>query len=115
MPALMTVLAWIIRGLVFMLVLLFAMKNTDPVTLHFYLGQSLSAPLALVLFLTLCVGALLGLVASLERVVAQRREILALKRELRIRQGDPTRRGPESVARAEPAQPPIPDGHPGIT
>ena len=29
---------------VFVLVLLFAMKNTDPVTLHFYLGQSVSAP-----------------------------------------------------------------------
>jgi uncharacterized integral membrane protein len=113
MPTLMRVLTWIIRGTVFLFILLFAMKNTDPVTLRFYLGQSWTAPLALVLFLTLAFGALLGLVAGLERVMGQRREILALKRELRVRQGDHARK-PEAPAGGAELSRPLPDvPHPG--
>ncbi len=109
MPALVKILTWLIRGFVFLFMLLFAMKNTDPVSLNFYLGHSWSAPLALVLFITLAIGALLGLVAGLERVVAQRREIIALKRELRLRTAEGARRAeplpvPDEVVR------PLPDG-----
>ncbi len=109
MPALVKILTWLIRGFVFLFVLLFAMKNTDPAVLHFYLGHSWTAPLALVLFITLAIGALLGLVAGLERIVAQRREIIALKRELRLRATDGAKRVEAAAAAEEPVRPP-PDG-----
>jgi lipopolysaccharide assembly protein A len=113
-PALMKILTWLIRGFVFLFILLFAMKNTDPVTLQFYLDHAWTAPLALVLFVALAVGVLLGLVAGLERVVAQRREIISLKRELRMRSTEETRRTESNAATDEPVRP-VPDaplGHP---
>lgn len=73
-------LTWVIRVLLFVFILLFAMKNTTPVELQFYFGQSWRAPLALVLFLTLVAGAALGLLAALERIFAQRREIAELRK-----------------------------------
>ena len=109
MPALVRILTWLIRGFVFLFVLLFAMKNTDPLILHFYLGQSWTAPVALVLFIALAIGVLLGLVAGLERIVAQRREILALKRELRLRATDGARRADAAPAPDDTIRP-APDG-----
>lgn len=112
MPALVKILTWLIRGFVFLFVLLFAMKNTDPLILHFYLGQSWTAPVALVLLITLAIGVLLGLVAGLERIVAQRREILALKRELRLRATDGARRADAAAAPGNTIRP-APDGQLG--
>jgi lipopolysaccharide assembly protein A len=107
-PALMKILTWLLRGFVFLFILLFAMKNTDPVTLRFYLEHAWTAPLALILFLALAIGVLLGLAASLERLVAQRREIISLKRELRMRSTDEARRTESSAAADEPVRP-VPD------
>ena len=91
-------LTWVVRGLLFVFILLFAMNNTDPVALKFYFGASWQGPLALVLFLTLVVGAVLGLLAALERIFAQRREILALKAALRARADAPNAQPPAASA-----------------
>jgi lipopolysaccharide assembly protein A len=106
--ALKKILTWFIRGFVFLFILLFAMKNTDPVTLRFYLEHAWTAPLALVLFLALAAGVLLGLAAGLERVVAQRREIISLKRELRMRSTEEARRTESAATTDEPGRP-VPD------
>ena len=76
-------LVWIARITLFILLLGFAVKNSDPVTVQYYFGQEWRAPLVFVLFLSLCVGTALGILASLGRLFRQRREILELKRELR--------------------------------
>ena len=49
----------------FMVALGFALKNAEPVTLHYYLGFAWRAPLVLVLLTTLCVGVLAGILACL--------------------------------------------------
>jgi lipopolysaccharide assembly protein A len=79
------VLAWLLRALLFIALLLFAVKNTDPVTLRFYLDQTWQAPLVLVLLAFFAFGAALGVLACLAKLFAQRRDILALKRELQAR------------------------------
>jgi uncharacterized integral membrane protein len=66
----------------FMVALGFALKNAEPVTLHYYLGFAWRAPLVLVLLATLCVGALAGILACLPLIVRQRRNLLAMQREL---------------------------------
>lgn len=66
----------------FILALGFAIKNTAPVTLHFYLGHDLSAPLSLLVFAFLILGMILGVSAALVVLYRQRREIAFLKREL---------------------------------
>jgi putative membrane protein len=84
-------MAWLLRALLFVALLLFALKNTDPVTLHFYLDQAWQAPLILVILVFFALGAALGVLACLTKLFAQRREILALKKELR---GGPTGEAP---------------------
>jgi uncharacterized integral membrane protein len=79
------VFAWLLRALVFVALLLFALKNTDPVTLRFYLDANWQAPLILVLLAFFALGAAMGVLACLSKLFAQRREILALKREARER------------------------------
>jgi uncharacterized integral membrane protein len=81
----MRYLLWIIKLLLFIVVLTFAVKNTDPVTVRYYLGTEWQAPLILVLLIAFCAGAAVGLITALGRVFRQRREIGGLKRELKSR------------------------------
>jgi putative membrane protein len=61
----------------------FAVKNSESVTLHYYLGLQWTAPLVIMLLVVLVVGIAFGLLACLGLIVRQRRQIGALKRELR--------------------------------
>jgi uncharacterized integral membrane protein len=60
----------------------FAVKNSESVTLHYYLGLEWTAPLVIMLLVVLGLGITLGLLACLGLIVRQRRQISALKREL---------------------------------
>ena len=79
-------LMWIIKALLFLLILSFALVNTDPVTVRYYLGYQWQAPLVLVLLVCLCIGALVGLLVGLFHTMRLRRQVAALKRELRAAQ-----------------------------
>jgi putative membrane protein len=79
----MQYLAWFLKLALFVLVLAFAVKNTDPVTVRYYFGGEWRAPLVFVLLVAFCAGIAMGLFASLTQFIRQRREIAALKRELR--------------------------------
>ncbi len=72
----------LLTGILFFAVLGFAVKNAEPVTLHYYLGLSWSAPLVLVLLATFALGIACGIVACLGLVVRQRRLANAIKQEL---------------------------------
>ena len=76
-------LMWTIKVFLFLLILSFALVNTDPVTVRYYLGYQWQAPLVLVLLVAACIGALVGLLAGLFQALRLRREVAALKRELR--------------------------------
>lgn len=69
----------------FLAALGFAVKNSDPVTLHYYLGMVWQAPLVVVLFVSFALGVVMGVAASFSYLYRQRREILQLKRDLRSR------------------------------
>ena len=79
-------LMWIIKVLLFLLILSFALVNTDPVTVRYYLGYQWNAPLVLVLLVSVCIGALIGLLVGLFHTLRLRRQVAALKRELRAAQ-----------------------------
>ncbi len=76
----MRVLSWAIRLALFALLLAFAAKNTDPVTLRFYFELAWQAPLVALLFAFFAAGAVFGLIAMLGVHLAQRREIARLQR-----------------------------------
>ena len=76
----MTVLTWAIRLIIFSFLVVFAVQNTDPVNLHFLLGQVWQAPLVIVLLAFFSGGAVLGVLSVVGIVYRQRREITRLKR-----------------------------------
>ncbi len=78
----MTALTWAIRLVIFAFLLVFAVQNTDPVSLNFMLGQTWQAPLVIVLLAFFGGGAVLGVLSLLGVIYRQRREISRLKREL---------------------------------
>jgi lipopolysaccharide assembly protein A len=75
-------LTWAVRLVVFVLLLAFAAKNVEPVTLRFYFDLALQAPLVLVLFGFFAAGALFGILALLSALLRQRREIALLRRQM---------------------------------
>ncbi len=69
--------------LLFLLMLGFAIKNSETVTVNYYLGFSWQAPLVLVLLVAFVGGVVAGVFASLGFIFRQKRTILSLKKELR--------------------------------
>ena len=78
----MRILIWMVRVVVVVLLLWFAVKNADPVTLHGYLDSTLTAPMALILLGFFGGGLLLGLLASLMSIFRLKREVRKLNRAL---------------------------------
>ncbi len=97
----MRVLSWAIRFALFVVLLAFAAKNTEPVTLRFYFDLAWQAPLVALLLAFFAAGAVLGLIAMSGTYFAQRREIARLQR------ADSSR--PEFNTRAA-SQPPSAEG-----
>jgi lipopolysaccharide assembly protein A len=87
----MRFLTWAVRLILFIVLLAFAVKNTDPVTLHFYFDLAWQGPLVVALFSVLALGALFGVAATVGPLMRQRREIARLRREVR-QSGQPTTR-----------------------
>jgi uncharacterized integral membrane protein len=88
------IVTWAIRIVVFVLLIAFAAKNVEPVTLRFYFDLALQAPLVVLLFAAFAVGALFGVLALLGTLLRQRRQIALLKRR---------------VPPEEPARAPVPE------
>jgi uncharacterized integral membrane protein len=100
---LLTSLAW---AAVFVVALLFAIKNTEPVTLQFYFDQNWQAPLVFVVLASFAVGAVFGVIACLPPIVRQRRQITGLQKELRLRAAEAAPREPaRTLAPDVPSQP----------
>ena len=77
----MRYLLWVLKLALFVFMLTVAIKNTDPVSVRYFLGHEWRAPLIFVLLLVFCVGAVLGVLGALGHIMRQRREIATLKRE----------------------------------
>jgi putative membrane protein len=76
-------LSWVLRALLFLMIFAFALMNTQTVTLRFFLGRVWEMPMILVLLLFFALGALVGIMACVSRLLSQRREIQKLARALR--------------------------------
>ncbi|HEY7743025.1 MAG TPA: LapA family protein [Burkholderiales bacterium] len=73
--------ALVVKLALFFAVITFAVKNTDMVTVRYFLGWEWQSPLIFVMLITFCAGIALGLLAALPKLFRQRREITVLKRE----------------------------------
>ena len=79
----MKFLAWLIRILVFVVLLLLALKNVQPVTLNFYLDHAWTAPLILICLAFFVVGLLAGWLSATPSLFRHKLENGRLKRELK--------------------------------
>lgn len=61
----------------------FAIKNVEPVELHYYLGFRWQAPLSLMLLTSLLAGVIIGMLICLKPIISQRRRLLSLEHELK--------------------------------
>jgi lipopolysaccharide assembly protein A len=96
----MKLLIWLVRALVFVLLLVLALANTQSATLNFLAGYAWQAPLILIGLAFFVVGLLAGLVSALPAMVRLRLENGRLKRELRTARDTPP-------AVSEPPLPPV--------
>lgn len=77
----MNALVWTVRIVVMLVILWFAAKNADVVTLNGF-GGNVKAPMALILLAFFGAGLILGLVSSLTAIFRLRREVRQLNRAL---------------------------------
>ena len=81
----MRYLIWTLRALLFLLLLGFAVKNDQPVTLRYFLGYEWQTSLVVGLLCFFTVGVLVGLLAMLSMLYRQRRELSVARRELQLK------------------------------
>ncbi|MDO8263563.1 MAG: LapA family protein [Gallionella sp.] len=81
----MRYLNWLLRALLFIALLGFAVKNDQPITLRYFFGYEWQSSLVVVLLLFFAAGAIVGVLAMLVNVLQQRREIARLKRDIRVK------------------------------
>jgi uncharacterized integral membrane protein len=85
----MKFIVWLIRVLVFVLLLVLAFANTQPATLNFVGGFVWPAPLIMIGLAFFVVGLLAGLASSMPAMFRLRLENGRLKRELRVARETP--------------------------
>ena len=79
----MRLLIWLLRIVVFLLLLAFLSRNSGPVEVRLFLDSSWQLPLAMLMLLFFAVGVLLGASATMATGLRQRREVVKLKALLR--------------------------------
>jgi len=78
----MRALLWGCRIFIFLFLLAFALKNTEPVSVRFFLDSFWQAPLMIVVLNSFAVGAALGALSLPGRIFGLRRAVSRLKREV---------------------------------
>jgi putative membrane protein len=96
----MKALVWLIRVLVFLVLLVLALANTHEATLNLLAGHVWQAPLILIGLAFFAVGAVAGLLFSMRTNVRRRIEINRLQREVRATRD-------ALLSREDPPTPPL--------
>ena len=79
----MDLIGWLLRLVLFVLVLWFALQNMDPVPLHFTASQGRNdVPLVVVILACFIAGALAGILALVPHLLRQRKRIAVLTRSV---------------------------------
>ncbi len=80
----MKYLLWLLRAILFLILLGFAVKNDEPVVLRYFFGYEWHSSLIVVLLLFFVLGVAIGMLAILGTLLRQRRELSALKNETQL-------------------------------
>ena len=83
----MQAFVWILRFLIVVILVWFAVKNAQLVKIYGLPDQAWEAPLVFVLLVVFVSGVVIGLLAWVPTVVRQRREIARLKKTVALQPG----------------------------
>lgn len=73
---------WILRLVIFVVILMFALKNTRPVDVSFFADHVIvGVPLIVVMLVMLVLGTVLGWLIAMPSILKHRREVARLKRD----------------------------------
>ena len=75
---------WGFRIFIFLFLLAFALKNSDPVSVRFFFDSAWQAPLIIIVLAFFAGGAALGALSLLGTVFGLRREVSRLKRDAKV-------------------------------
>jgi uncharacterized integral membrane protein len=78
----MRALLWATRLFIFLFLLGFALKNTEPVSISFFFDTQWQAPMIIVVLAFFAGGVLLGVLSLLGVIYRMRRDLGRLRREL---------------------------------
>jgi len=78
----MNALLWVLRAILFVILLGLAIKNGGDVELRFFFDATWQAPLSMALLAALAIGIVLGLLALLPQVIRLRRSIGQLRKQI---------------------------------
>ena len=79
----MRTLVWVVRIFIFLFLFGFAVKNTAPVSVQFFLDTAWQAPLVIVMLAFFAGGVFFGAVSLLGTIFGLRRDVTRLRRELK--------------------------------
>ncbi|MET3108639.1 putative membrane protein [Oxalobacteraceae bacterium GrIS 2.11] len=99
----MKVISRIIAVILFIIFFGFSLKNTDPVTLHFFMGYEFPGPLVLMLLIFFVAGIVLGVFAMLPTLFRHRRDLSQHKKNLASKEQELAK------LQTEHSRPPQPD------
>lgn len=75
-------LLWILRVVLFLFLFAFAIRNTDPVNVRFFLDAAWHAPLVIILLAFFAGGVIFSMLFLLAPLLGRKREVGRLQREL---------------------------------
>jgi uncharacterized integral membrane protein len=61
----MRIVTWLLRAVLFLLLVVLALQNTHEAVVHFFFGTELRAPMMIVVLGAFALGALIGVLAAL--------------------------------------------------
>lgn len=99
----MNIISKIITVLLFILFFGFALKNTETVTLHFFLGYEFPGPLVLMLLIFFISGIVFGVFAMLPTLFRYRRDLSKYRKNLTLMEHEVAK------LQSEDNRPPQPD------
>jgi uncharacterized integral membrane protein len=106
-------IVWIVRFLIVVVLVWFAVKNAQVITLHGLPEQQLQAPLVFVLLVVFVAGVVIGLLAWVPTVIRQRRELGRLRRAAEKQEALAAIASPAPSTSVAVATQPPPAPHPG--
>lgn len=73
----------VLKLILFLFLLGLAVRNSDFVTVRYFMGMEWQAPLALIIFVAFAIGLVMGLLLCSMRLLRNQRELRGLRKQLK--------------------------------